>query len=353
MPGFDAAIWRHWHPVLLDQDLGTRPKSVMLHGQELVLYRAPSTNSVHALHNVCPHRRARLSDGWVQPHVAGARLVCPYHGFQFAPDGRGESPGTPSVKLNCTSFETRQAYGAIWLRARPTSTNDPQAPASEPTDFPALGLPGFTQVASMSHLIEAPLEVVVDNFCEVEHTPTTHALFGYDAASLPDVRVTLECTDTTVRVVNEGRQKPIPRLIERAFGIHTGDTFIDDWTVHFSPVHIVYDQWWRDPTTEAPRPIRVHLGVFFVPVDNDQTRLYTFAFSNRPPSLLDPLLRPLLRRIVNHEVVLDQRRIERLADTNPDLRGTRLGRFDAALREHRKRIEHIYRMRRNDPGSPG
>lgn len=339
MPAFDAPVWRHWHPVLLERDLGTRPKAVMLHGHELVLYRSPSglspTDTVHALHNVCPHRRARLSDGWVQPHADGARLVCAYHGFQFAPDGRGESPGTPSIKLACPAFETRQAYGAIWLR--------PRSPNSPDTAFPDLSLPGFTQVASMSHLIEAPLEPVVDNFCEVEHTPTTHALFGYDAASLPDVRVTLECTDTTVRVLNEGRQKSIPRLIERAFGIQTGDTFIDDWTVHFSPVHIVYDQWWRDPKSHNARPSRIHLGVFFTPIDDDQTLLFTFAFSNRTPSILDPLLRPLLRRIVNHEVVLDQRRIERLADTNPDLRGARLGRFDAALREHRKRIDRLYR----------
>jgi len=55
------------------------------------------------------------------------------------------------------------------------------------------------------------------------------------------------------------------------------------------------------------------------------------------------VIRPLLGVIVDREVRLDRDRIEGLADKRPDLKGTRLGRFDAALREHRKRIARLYR----------
>lgn len=328
-PTFDAPIWRHWHPVLLARDLGSRPRRVTLHGVDLALFR--SAHGVHALHDVCPHRRARLSDGWVEGD-SDPRLVCPYHGFRFAPDGQGQSPGTPQTNLRCAAFQVREAYQALWVSA-----------ASSTAPFPDLERPGYHHVTSMSHLIEAPLEVVVDNFCEVEHTPTTHALFGYRKESLPHLQVTTELTETTVRVINEGPQKPIPRLIERAFGLYTDDVFVDDWTVHFSPVHIIYHQWWRDPKTQVSRRDHLHLGVFFTPVHDDETLLFTFAWSSRPRSIIDPLMRPILRAIVDREVTLDRRRIEALADKRPDLRGTRLGRFDVALREHRKRIARLYR----------
>lgn len=330
---FTEPVWRHWHPVLLARDLGTRPRRATLLGQDLVLFRDPKSDAVHALHDVCPHRRARLSDGWVESHGdSHTTLVCPYHGFRYGPDGRGHSPGTPQVQLACASFEVCERYGALWVRARGSDTAMPQ-----------LEREGYRQVVTLGHLVEAPLELVVDNFCEVEHTPTTHALFGYRAESLPHIEVTTELGEATVRVTNVGPQKPIPRAIERLFGLYTDDVFIDDWTVHFSPVHIIYDQWWRDPKSGTPRRDRLQVGVFFTPVDDDQTLLFTFGFTSRPESLIDPLIRPLLGAIVDREVRLDRDRIERLADMDPDLKGTRLGRFDAALREHRKRIARIYR----------
>ena len=327
---------RHWHPVLLSRDLGERPRAVMLHGRELVLFRTRGGSApLGALDNTCPHRRARLSDGTVE----GGEVVCPYHGFCFAADGTGRSPGTPRMHLTAFRYDIREAWGALWVRC---PSLDGEAP---PPPLPALGRPGFTHIGTLSHDVECPLEPLVDNFSEVEHTPTTHALFGYRKDSLASLDVAVEISPDAVRVVNEGPQKPLPRLIERAFGLESGDTFIDDWTVRFSPVHIVYDQSWRDPNTREARRDRLHLGVFFTPIDRDETRLFTIITSNRPASALDLVLRPLVRALVEVEVRLDRRRVERLADQSPELRGTRLGRFDAPLRELRKRIESIYRGR--------
>lgn len=320
---------RHWHPVLAASDLAARPRPVTLHGLDLVLFR--TTSGVAALGDTCPHRRARLSDG----HVAGDHIVCAYHGFRFAADGCGASPGTPRMHLAATRFDAREAWGAIWVRASD----------GDDVPLPFARRPGFRHFGTLVHDIDCPLEPLVDNFCEVEHTPTTHALFGYRQDALPDVEVTVETTADTVRVVNRGPQKPLPRLIERAFGIRSSDIFVDDWTVRFSPVHIVYDQYWLDPATGVERGDRLHLGVFFTPIDRDETRLVTIVTTNRPDSLFDTMVKPLLRALVDREVRLDQRQVERLADRSPDLRGTRLGRFDAALREHRKRIEAIYRGR--------
>jgi len=323
---------RHWHPVLLARDLSARPKQVMLHGEELVIFRTRSGRLV-ALGNSCPHRRARLSDGWVEGEV----ITCAYHGFCFDSDGHGTSPGTPRMHLGAERYTVEEAWGALWVRS---SASDDGAP---PPPLPDLALPGFNHIGTLSHDVDCPLEPLVDNFSEVEHTPTTHALFGYRKDALGDVVVTVEVTPDTVRVSNEGPQKPLPRLVERAFGIASGDTFIDDWTVRFSPVHIVYEQSWRDPKSGAARRDRLHLGVFFTPIDRDETRMFTVIMTNRPASPFDLVMRPLVRAFTELEVRLDRRRVEGLADKSPDLRGARLGRFDAPLRELRKHIDRIYR----------
>jgi hypothetical protein len=46
--------------------------------------------------------------------------------------------------------------------------------------FPHFDVAGYLPICVLKHTAEAPLELVTDNFCEIEHTPTTHAIFGYD-----------------------------------------------------------------------------------------------------------------------------------------------------------------------------
>ena len=318
--------FRHWHPILLVRELGARPRKTTLLGVDLVVFRG--SDGIGVLVDECPHRRMRLSEGAVD----GCQLVCPYHGFRFDQHGHGTSPGTPEMHLDALALEVAEAWGAVWVRRRGATTA-----------FPTLCDNGKRHFAgALSHVVEGSLEVVVDNFCEVEHTPTTHALFGYRADALAHLDVTVTSTPDSIRVVNRGPQKPIPRPISWAFGAYTDDTFIDDWTVRFSPVHILYDQSWLDPRGN-PRPDSVHPVVVFVPVEPDETRLFTFVWTSRSRGpALDAVLEPILRAIVAREVRLDRAMIERLASQDPDLRGTRLGRFDAALRDHRKRIAAIY-----------
>jgi vanillate O-demethylase monooxygenase subunit len=99
-------------------------------------------------------------------------------------------------------------------------------------------------------LISAPLELVLDNFTEVEHTSSVHALLGYDINDLSDVEVKLETSETSVRLYNKGKQKELPFFLENFLGIEKQDFFIDDWTTYFSPVYTVYDQYWIDPKTK-------------------------------------------------------------------------------------------------------
>ncbi len=322
---------RHWHPVSLSRRLGKKPRAVTVCDTDLVVYRTAS-GGVGALRDECPHRRMRLSEGWVD----GEAIVCPYHGFRYALDGEGQSPATPQLKLCAVAYEAVDRHGAIWVREKGSDAV-----------FPTIGRDGYYSYGVLQHDIHAPLEPCLDNFSEVEHTPTTHALFGYRAEAMAQVETETRLTADTVRVINRGPQKPVPAYVEKLFNVHSDDDFVDDWTVHFSPVHIHYHQYWVDRASDAARPDQIHLAVFFTPIDRDSTRVMTFVHLTRDPRArfgFDWIVaRPIMLRLIDHEVRLDKRMIEQLADPDPDLRGTRLGRFDKALRENRKRIEAIYR----------
>jgi nitrite reductase/ring-hydroxylating ferredoxin subunit len=321
----------HWHPVLLSRDLGRRPRRVRLLGTALALFRTP--DGAGALLDACPHRGMSLATG----QVRGSDLVCPYHGYCFSKDGTGRSRGNPKMRIAATAFETREAHGALWVRR-----------AGAGTAFPAVIDASARFVGASRTVIEAPLEPVIDNFCEVEHTPTTHALFGHDLDGIAEVRTTVVAEEGRVTVVNEGPQRPLPAFVRRLFDLGPSDLFVDAWDVRASPPHIVYDQFWRDPATGAPRPHRLHLSVFFTPEDAGTTSVFAFVGRRDGPGPL-PVPRAvgdaILRAFVAREIRLDRAMIERLADLGTGLEGRRLGRFDKALGAYRRLLDRVYRDR--------
>lgn len=319
----------HWHPVVRSRDLGRTPVGVRVAGHELAVYR--SSNGVAALGDVCPHRRMRLSLG----SVIGDKLQCRYHGWTFTPDGQGESPGTPKLHACATAFDAREVYGAVWVKPR-------DADAS----FPAFDVAGYLPICVLKHTASAPLELVTDNFCEIEHTPTTHAVFGYDLKRMHEVAVRFEPTDTTVRIINSGPSKRLGWFLRSLVGIRSGFLFYDDWTTHFSPVYSVYDHWWADAENVQQSKVRWRLYIFFTPVDETRTDLMTFAFAkSRWPGPAGGLrlFRWLMRKHLDREIRLDLEILKGLASHETGVEGMKLSRFDRVLGLNRDRIERVYR----------
>ena len=318
----------HWHPVVLSEEVGATPVSTELHGRPIVLFRT-GFGEVGALHDRCPHRGMQLSKGWVEE----ARIVCPYHGWSYDVRGIGASPATPSVKVCAESFEAKERYGAIWIRR-----------AGSNAAFPDLGRVGFVPMANMIHRVHRSMELVLDNFVEVEHTATTHWLLGYERSAMAEVKTEVDVTETSVRVYNRGPQKKVPKILMRLFDIHEGDHFVDDWITYFSPVYSVYEQYWVGQDDTKRRDVLL-TAAFFVPRSDQVTDIVTFIFVNevRRP-LPNAMVRPILKYIADQEVRRDQKMIEQLApDLETSLDGLKLGRFDGVLRQNRKRIERIYR----------
>lgn len=85
-------------------------------GKDVVLYRT-NTGVLRAVGPYCPHLGAHLGDGKVE----GEDIVCPYHKFAFAPDGRcvrtgcGDKP--PQARLDSRHVRDWNGLIAVWQSA--------------------------------------------------------------------------------------------------------------------------------------------------------------------------------------------------------------------------------------------
>ncbi len=320
----------HWHPVLLSKHLRAKPVGIRLASQPIVLYR-PSSGPPVAFADECPHRRMRLSLGKVE----GDKLRCRYHGWTFDANGQGESPSTPKMHACATMYAAAEAHGVVWVKS-----------ADSNPVFPPFDIAGYFPICTLQHRVKAPLELVLDNFCEIEHTPTTHAVFGYDLERMAEVTVRFETTDSTVRVINHGPPKNLGILSNFLLGIRKGYQFDDDWTTYFSPVYSVYDHLWSAPATGTESKVRWRLYIFFTPIDDTETELTTFAYAKSSwpgPAGGLRLFRWLLRKHLDKEIRLDMDILHGLASYKTGIEGLKLSRFDRVLGLNRERIERIYR----------
>jgi hypothetical protein len=92
--------------------------------------------------------------------------------------------------------------------------------------------------------------------------------------------------------------------------------------------------------------LRWRLFIFFTPRDDRTTLLTTFVFTKARSRILAciwPLVRWLLGRNIDHEIRLDMRMLEGLADQHGDMEGMKLSRFDKALALNRERLNRVYR----------
>ncbi len=106
-----------------------------LAGQDVVLYRT-SVGRLRAVRPFCPHLGAHLGHGGT---VRGENLVCPFHRFEFAPNGACVRTGydTPPPAARLGLVEHREIDGLIfvWRHAQgkgPTWEIDVPPPAAFP-----------------------------------------------------------------------------------------------------------------------------------------------------------------------------------------------------------------------------
>ncbi|MBT2494786.1 aromatic ring-hydroxylating dioxygenase subunit alpha [Microbacterium sp. ISL-59] len=117
---YGEVLRRYWHPVAKVEDATTRPISLQVLGEELVLFRTRK-GKAGLLHPRCIHRGASLFYGGVEEE--GIR--CCYHGWVFDTEGHClEQPCEPELGLHRDRvrqpwYPVEEQYGLIWAYLGP------------------------------------------------------------------------------------------------------------------------------------------------------------------------------------------------------------------------------------------
>jgi vanillate O-demethylase monooxygenase subunit len=312
-----------WHPVLLARHLRSKPVSVRLFGVDYVLFRTRS-GRIGALVDRCPHRHMRLSLGCVE----GEQIICPYHGWRLSTSGAAQTPTRCESDVKGDTLDAAEHDNTIWVK-RP-------GPARA---LPSLVPDGFHPVHSTCRLVKAPVEILFDNFTEVEHTAFAHWKFGYDLKTLSDIehRVTHQADHTLIEVA--GPQKALPWLLEATTGVRSGDIFRIRYQTFYSPLRAEFEWWWEAAATRQDRGFHFKEIAYFMQIDNTNARLLTCFSWNKPVHGRlgwNRTIAAAMSLLTAYEINIDVWLVENVVPDALDLDGCTLGRFDAQLRHHRR-----------------
>ena len=176
-----------WHPVALSEAVVAQPLAAELLQQPLVLWR-DSAGAVQAWADHCPHRGARLSLG----RVCEGRLECPYHGWQFAPQGQcvhvpAQPQFVPPASHAAKAYACVEQYGLVWVRMAAS-----HAAAAPPLPvFEAEADAQLRKVNCGPYDVDTSAPRVVENFLDMAHFGFVHAhwLGSRSASQIADYAV--------------------------------------------------------------------------------------------------------------------------------------------------------------------
>ncbi len=162
------ALRDYFYPVAYGADLTVEPRRVELFGQGYAIWRPSPGWPAEAAADECPHRGARLSQGW----LADGCVVCPYHGWRFEaggactliPQNDPSLPIPPRARLLTAHCEER--YGLVWLCIG--------TPRAGVPDFPHAGDADYVLRHEFLEEWAASAPRVVDNSLDISHVAWVH-----------------------------------------------------------------------------------------------------------------------------------------------------------------------------------
>ena len=156
-----------WHGAAYARDVGTTPYRTELLGERLVIWR-DSRGTPHAFRDLCIHRGTALSLG----SVAGDEIVCAYHGWRYAVDGRCtaipqlDDPTRIPAKARVAAYQCQERYGLVWVAL--------DEPRWAIPDLPELESAGWKTVFCGPYTWNSEASRQIENFTDLAHFPWVH-----------------------------------------------------------------------------------------------------------------------------------------------------------------------------------
>jgi phthalate 4,5-dioxygenase oxygenase subunit len=269
---------RFWQPVALSRELPESdgaPLRVNIMGEELVAFR--NTKGVVGLvDSKCPHRGANLYFG----RNEDCAIRCVFHGWKFDMEGKPvELPNVPSGSqyhktLRLKAYPTREYGGIVWAYMGPSEPESKGIPEVPELEFGALPeshryVTKKLQECNWAQSIEGALDTSHFSFL---HMPAP----GIASNENPDA----PADEKRLRWI---RNDPMPQfsILEHDVGFVIGGARRADGE----------ERYWRTTqfalpshsTTPSTFPGETHFGYTWVPIDDYNCWIYTYAWNPDRP----------------------------------------------------------------------
>src|SRR5271156_5814879 len=265
---------RYWIPALLVREIAEPdgpPVRVRLLGEDLVAFR-DSAGRIGLLDEYCPHRRASLFFG--RNEECGLR--CVYHGWKFAVDGSCvDQMNEPEEnqfkhKVRVAAYPTCELGGLVWAYMGPSEK------------IPPLPKFAWTQTPETHRHVSKVIQECnwlqgLEGGLDTPHAPILHRLLKDDAKrggiSPSSAYVRAKAPSIVVDLTDYGYQYAGIRAL--------GDDESHIRTYHYIlPFHQI-----RASHSERGNP--VDAGHIWVPIDDENTMVYNWAYSVTDEPFID------------------------------------------------------------------
>jgi phenylpropionate dioxygenase-like ring-hydroxylating dioxygenase large terminal subunit len=167
-PQHATRITQYWHPIATAEEITDQPQRITLLGRHLVVFR--TEQGISALNDVCIHRGAALSKGWIE----NGQLTCPFHGWQY--DAGGICTRIPALEAGAAipraaripSFQVAEKYGIAWVALEKPVAPIPSYPLGEDTN------PEYERFYVARLVWNTSAGRAVENSVDISHFPYVH-----------------------------------------------------------------------------------------------------------------------------------------------------------------------------------
>jgi len=253
-----------WHPVAASAALAGAPLAATLLETELVLWR-DDNGQAHAWADQCPHRGARLSLG----RVCGGQLECPYHGWQFGPEGQCvRVPAVPDFAPGPThaakAFALTEAYGLVWVNLG--AARDAQASQGLPVFGPEAD-PQLRKVLCGPYEVATSAPRIVENFLDMAH-------FGFVHEGWLGTREATTIADYHVEPIPTGLRASACRAWQPQSNLHSTASALVEYDYEVVAPYTAVLTKVPDAASVARQGFRESIALFINPMSPEQSRVW-------------------------------------------------------------------------------